>query len=93
MKARVAYFNCYQIFHVLTHSVVSPYHIDADPDADPDSAYHPDADPDSDFYLSQSQSPLRHRDFYFSYLFYNYPRNYYPGSGSVPRSKEIDLNK
>ncbi len=51
MKARVAYFNCCQIFHVLTHSVVSPNHIDADPDADPDSAYHPDADPDSDFYL------------------------------------------
>jgi hypothetical protein len=34
-------------------SVVDPHHLDADPDADPDSTYHPDADPDSDFYLMQ----------------------------------------
>ncbi len=34
---------------------MDPHHIDADPDADPDSTYHPDvdpdADPDSDFYM------------------------------------------
>ncbi len=34
-----------------TSSVVEPHHVDADPDADPDSTYHPDADPGSDFYL------------------------------------------
>jgi hypothetical protein len=27
---------------------VDPHHVDADPDADPDSTYHPDADPDAD---------------------------------------------
>ncbi len=31
--------------------VVDPYHVDADPDADPDLTYHSDADPDSEFYL------------------------------------------
>jgi hypothetical protein len=30
-------------------SVVYPHHVDADPDADPDSTHHSDAD--SDFYL------------------------------------------
>jgi hypothetical protein len=28
--------------------LLNPHHIDADPDADPDSTYHPDADPDED---------------------------------------------
>jgi hypothetical protein len=33
-------------------SVEDPHHLDADPDADPDSTYHPNADPDdSDFYM------------------------------------------
>jgi hypothetical protein len=30
-------------------SVVDPYHLVADPEADPDSTYHPDADPDSTY--------------------------------------------
>ncbi len=25
---------------------MDPHHVDADPEADPDSTYHPDADPD-----------------------------------------------
>jgi hypothetical protein len=29
-------------------SLVDQHHLDADPDADPDSTYHPDADPDVD---------------------------------------------
>ncbi len=28
---------------------MDPHHVDADPDAVPDSIYHPDADPDADF--------------------------------------------
>ncbi len=31
---------------------MDPHHLDADPDADPDSAYLPDADPDSDFFYA-----------------------------------------
>jgi hypothetical protein len=34
---------------------VDPHHVDADPDAVPDSAYHLDADPDSDFYLMRTR--------------------------------------
>jgi hypothetical protein len=34
LKAQLAHFNFYQISHVLTHSVVDPHHIDADPDSD-----------------------------------------------------------
>ncbi len=33
----------------ISGSVVDPHHVDADPDAEPDSTYHPDAD--SDFFL------------------------------------------
>jgi hypothetical protein len=31
-------------------SVVDQHHLDAEPDADPNSTYHPDADTDADFF-------------------------------------------
>jgi hypothetical protein len=34
---------------------VDPHHINADPDADPDSNYHPDADTISDFLFDADQ--------------------------------------
>jgi hypothetical protein len=54
LKAQLAHFNFDQISQVLTHNVVGPHHIDADPD----STYHPDADPDSDFYLMRTRIRL-----------------------------------
>jgi hypothetical protein len=38
---------------------VDPYHIDTDPDADPDPAYHFDADSDPDFNLMRMWTRMR----------------------------------
>jgi hypothetical protein len=41
---------------------VDPHHLDADPDADPDSTYHPHTDPDSIFLFEAD--PDADPDFY-----------------------------
>jgi hypothetical protein len=49
----------------ITHnsSFVDPHHLDADPDAGPNSTYHPDADPEADldfgFYLIRIRMRIR----------------------------------
>jgi hypothetical protein len=52
---------------------VDPHHVDADPDADPDSTYHPDADPgyqnDADPGGSGTTTLLFPRKFLSTFLF------------------------